>query len=59
MNLMYFIILRHPAYRDYPVVGVSWLQATAYTEWRTDRVNEMIMAREGLINLECSKKHRR
>ncbi|MFI5220957.1 MAG: SUMF1/EgtB/PvdO family nonheme iron enzyme [Bacteroidia bacterium] len=43
--------LRHPAYRDYPVVGVSWLQAVAYTEWRTDRVNEMIMAREGFINL--------
>lgn len=47
--------LRHPAYRDYPVVGVSWLQATAYTEWRTDRVNEMIMAREGFINLDVQK----
>jgi len=22
--------LRHPAYRDYPVVGVSWLQASDY-----------------------------
>jgi len=47
--------LRYPAYRDYPVVGVSWLQATAYTEWRTDRVNEMILAREGLISLEVQK----
>jgi gliding motility-associated lipoprotein GldJ len=44
--------LRHPAYRDYPVVGVSWLQAKAYAEWRTDRVNEMIMAREGFIDLD-------
>lgn len=35
--------LRHPAYRDYPVVGVSWLQATNYAAWRTDRVNEMIL----------------
>lgn len=47
--------LRHPAYRDYPVVGVNWLQATAYAEWRTDRVNEMIMAREGFIRLDVQK----
>jgi gliding motility-associated lipoprotein GldJ len=47
--------LRHPAYREYPVVGVSWLQATEYCKWRTDRVNEMIMVREGLINLDIQK----
>ena len=28
--------LRHPAFRDYPVVGVSWLQASDYCVWRTD-----------------------
>ena len=33
-----------PAYRYYPVVGVSWIQATQYAEWRTDRVNEKILA---------------
>jgi formylglycine-generating enzyme required for sulfatase activity len=32
--------LRHSAYRDYPVVGVSWQQATDFCKWRTDRVNE-------------------
>ncbi len=41
--------LRHPAYRDYPVVGVSWLQATDYCKWRTDRVNEYILIREGVL----------
>ena len=40
---------RHPAYQDYPVVGVDWLQATAYAAWRTDRVNEMILIREGIL----------
>jgi len=42
--------LRHPAYRDYPVVGVSWLQASEYCVWRTDRVNEVILIREGLMS---------
>lgn len=34
--------LRHPAYRDYPVVGVSYEQALNYCQWRTDRVKEYI-----------------
>ena len=34
---------RHPAYSFYPVVGVSWEQASAYCQWRTDRVNEQIL----------------
>lgn len=43
--------LRHPAYNDYPVVGVSWLQANDYCAWRSDRVNENIMIREGILKL--------
>lgn len=41
--------LRHPAYRDYPVVGVNWLQANDFCRWRSDRVNEGILIREGLL----------
>lgn len=41
--------LRHPAYRDYPVVGINWLQATDFCSWRSDRVNEYILIREGLL----------
>ncbi|MGB1020338.1 MAG: gliding motility lipoprotein GldJ [Flavobacteriaceae bacterium] len=41
--------LRHPAYAEYPVVGVNWLQAVQYAEWRTDRVNEFFLEREAYI----------
>ncbi len=44
--------LRHPSYRDYPVVGVSWVQATDYCSWRTDRVNEQILIREGILKMD-------
>ncbi len=29
---------RHPAYKEFPVVGVSYEQAVAYCKWRTERV---------------------
>ncbi|TZF85920.1 SUMF1/EgtB/PvdO family nonheme iron enzyme (plasmid) [Pedobacter sp. BS3] len=41
--------LRHPAFQDYPVVGVTWEQANAYCEWRTDRVNEQILRERGAL----------
>lgn len=44
--------LRHPSYRDYPVVGVSWQQASDYCEWRSDRVNEYILVREGILKMD-------
>ncbi|HPX06080.1 MAG TPA: gliding motility lipoprotein GldJ [Tenuifilaceae bacterium] len=43
---------RHPAYNDYPVVGVSWLQASDYCLWRTDRVNELMLVNEGYLELD-------
>lgn len=40
--------LRHPSYKDYPVVGVSWVQAVEFSKWRTDRVNELALEKEGI-----------
>ena len=40
---------RHPAYSFYPVVGVSWDQAMAYCQWRTDRVNERLLTKNQII----------
>jgi len=42
--------LRHPAYSDYPVVGVNWVQAVQYANWRTDRVNEMQLIKARKLN---------
>ncbi|WP_282071743.1 gliding motility lipoprotein GldJ [Polaribacter atrinae] len=41
--------LRHPAYSDYPVVGVSWLQANQYCKWRTNAVNLKKLIDKGYI----------
>jgi sulfatase modifying factor 1 len=39
--------LRHPAFQDYPVVGITWDQAQDYCTWRTDRTNENILRERG------------
>lgn len=44
--------LRHPSYQQYPVVGINWLQAADYCEWRTNRVNETILIREGILMMD-------
>ncbi|MCD8740675.1 SUMF1/EgtB/PvdO family nonheme iron enzyme [Mucilaginibacter roseus] len=41
--------LRHPAFQDYPVVGVTWEQAQDYCAWRTDRTNENILRERGYL----------
>ena len=38
--------LRHAAFAEYPVVGVSWLKAEKFCRWRTDRANEAILIQD-------------
>lgn len=40
---------RHPSFNYYPVVGVTWRQAYDFCLWRSDRVNEGILMKDGYI----------
>ncbi|MBN4066039.1 SUMF1/EgtB/PvdO family nonheme iron enzyme, partial [Candidatus Amoebophilus asiaticus] len=48
MTQMYFW---HPAYDEYPVVGVSWRQATAFSVWRSQLLNDW-RRRNGLVHVQ-------
>jgi sulfatase modifying factor 1 len=39
--------LRYPGFRFFPVVGVSWRQANAYSKWRTAAVNMQLAEQVG------------
>lgn len=39
--------LRYPGFREFPVVGVSWVQANDYCLWRTAVVNNEMFAKFG------------
>lgn len=45
---------RHPAYKDYPVVGISYEQAIAFCKWRSNRIKEFlcISKKYNAINFE-------
>ena len=45
--------LRHPAYASYPVVGVNWIQSVEFSKWRTDRVNENTLEKEGYLKKDA------
>ena len=45
--------LRHPSYADYPVVGVNWIQATEFSNWRTQRVNEALLEKNGYLKKDA------
>ncbi len=36
----------HPSFDDYPVVGVSWKQAVAFSKWRTSILDKYLMSRD-------------
>ena len=46
--------LRHPAYAEYPVVGVSWIQAVEFANWRSNQVAEFYLQREGYIKRDAN-----
>lgn len=37
---------RHPAYKNFPVVGISYEQALAYCSWRTQQVKTQLSAKK-------------
>ncbi len=41
----------HPSFDDYPVVGISWLQATAFSNWRTDFMNTALR-KQGIVDVQ-------
>jgi len=44
---------RHPAYKDFPVVGISYEQANAFCKWRTEKVKQFyLIAHKKEINCE-------
>jgi gliding motility-associated lipoprotein GldJ len=45
--------LRHPGYAEYPVVGVSWIQAVEFANWRSDRVNELNLEKAGYLKRDA------
>ncbi len=47
---MYFA---HPGYGEYPVVGVSWEQATAFSYWRTIYYNTYQLASKGGVPVQA------
>jgi formylglycine-generating enzyme required for sulfatase activity len=42
----------HPSFDDYPVVGISWPQANAFSRWRTDYMNTALR-KDGISDVQA------
>lgn len=42
----------NPAKANLPVKGISLMQAQAFCRWRSDRLNEFILIREGILKID-------
>ncbi|HLP72765.1 MAG TPA: SUMF1/EgtB/PvdO family nonheme iron enzyme [Bacteroidales bacterium] len=42
----------HPSFDDYPVVGVSWVQASAFSIWRTKFMNDALR-KDGIADVQA------
>jgi len=41
---------RHPAYKDFPIVGISYEQAVAFCKWRTEKVKTYLSIKKDYKN---------
>lgn len=41
----------HPAYQEYPVVGVNWKQARAFCHWKTKKKNDYLATKKNTIKV--------
>lgn len=46
------VYFRHPAYNNYPVIGVNYNQAQSYAKWRSDRVFEQTLIKKGIVDYQ-------
>lgn len=44
--------LRHPAYRDFSVTGITQQQAKNFTKWREDRVLEVLLVKHDILPID-------
>jgi formylglycine-generating enzyme required for sulfatase activity len=46
------LYFNHPGYNDYPVVGISWEQANAFSAWRTDYLKRSLGNTSARVTVE-------
>ncbi|MFT5858593.1 MAG: sulfatase activating formylglycine-generating enzyme [Flavobacteriaceae bacterium] len=48
--------LRNPLYKDFPVIGLNVSQIERYAVWKSDRMNELILVREEVLEINSDAK---